>query len=157
MQLYRYTTKKYALHKTSWGRPHMARLRSAARAIFGPPGIFKWEGLAVTLAVWRYWFGSRYGWNAWDEAKGGRENWFNFRIGMEVEYMYFGSDLHTHARARARTHTHTHTHLRAHTRTRAYTHTITHSLTHSLVCIHVHCALHKDVIMYDYITSLKVK
>jgi len=38
----------YALHKT-WGRRRMARLLSAARANFGPPGIFKWEGLFLSF------------------------------------------------------------------------------------------------------------
>jgi len=31
----------------------MARLLNAARAILGPPGIFKWEGLYVTCLYWK--------------------------------------------------------------------------------------------------------
>ena len=42
----RYTTK-ICTPQTSWGRLRMARLRIAAQAIFGPPGIFKWEGLVI--------------------------------------------------------------------------------------------------------------
>jgi len=29
--------------------PSMARLRIAVRAIFGPPSIFKWEGLIIAI------------------------------------------------------------------------------------------------------------
>jgi len=32
--------------------PSMARLLKAARAIFGPPGIFKWEGLPTPWLIY---------------------------------------------------------------------------------------------------------
>jgi len=43
---------KYALHKT-WGQPLVAHLLNAARAIFGPPGFFKWEGLVTGCFIGR--------------------------------------------------------------------------------------------------------
>ena len=51
MNLCRYTTKNMYYTNLS-GRPHMACLLNAVRAIFGPPGIFKWEGLLQQLMFW---------------------------------------------------------------------------------------------------------
>jgi len=38
----------------------MAHLRNAARAIFGPPGICKWEGLCIHVCSWVWYLSSNY-------------------------------------------------------------------------------------------------
>jgi len=48
MHLYRYTTESVHYTKTACGRPCMALYGPptyCGAAIFGPPSIFKWEGL----------------------------------------------------------------------------------------------------------------